>query len=338
VRSDCLFLLGVAAVSIFRNGIGTRPRITFFATTFVDTLPRIPARPPLEQWELWSPLGPIVARILGIHSVDGFVVLHLAAVLLGVGILVTQVRRRHGSIAMRAATVAFVALPVSVVVQAWLGSYDAWVFLLTTSVVVTRSRTVAVGAGFALAFANFDQGAVILTLLAVVACIRPHGSLIRYAVAAAGLLAGRLALGAWLGHHGVRSGRPDVVSHLGVRYLVSVAGRHWLLLLLSLVGAAVPLLWSVASGGRRQALAVLVVLLVSAGPMLLATDETRVFALTSWPPLLALILDEAVRSPQRIERAFRRTIALAIIMPGWFIWLGRPFLSKYHWVKLFSNR
>jgi hypothetical protein len=336
LRSDSGFIAAMVALSLFRNGFGPRPRLRFFAITYVNALPRVPHTAPLQQWALWSPLGPVVARLLGVHSVHGFVLLHLVVVIAGVGVLIS-VRRLHGSPAMRVAAVAFVALPVSVVVQSWVGSYDAWVFLFTTTLVVTRSRPLAVVAGLFLAFANFDQGVVILALLAAVSIIRPHGSLIRYAYAAGGLLVGRLVLQVWFANYHVTSGRQTYASHLGFKVFARVAGEHWLLLVLSLVGAAVPLLVGVMAGGRRQSLAVAVVLIGAAVPMFIATDETRVFALTSWPPLLALILDESARSPERIRRAMRWTIALAIAVPGWFIWYGRPFLAKYHWIKLFTN-
>jgi hypothetical protein len=334
LRSDYSFIAGMVALAIVRNGFGVRPHLRFFAITYVNALPRVPKTPRLNQWALWSPLGPIVARLLTIHSMEGFVLLHLGVVIAGVAVLIA-VRRQHGSLAMRAAAVAFVALPVSVVLQAWLGSYDAWVFLFTTLVVVTRSRSLAAVAGLFLAFANFDQGVVILVLLAVVSVIRPHRSLVRYVCAGGGMLVGRLVLQVWFRNYHVTSGRQTYASHLGLELLLRTAGHHWLLLVLSLVGAAYPLLFGVMAGGRRPSIAVLVVLIGSAVPMILATDETRVFALTSWPPLLALILDESARSPERIRRALRWTIALAVAVPGFFIWYGRPFLAKYQWIKLF---
>ena len=66
-------------------------------------------------------------------------------------VLVVGIRRTRGALAMRVAVIAFVALPISVVLQSWVGSYDAWVFVFSTAIVVFRSNEVALLAGFGLA-------------------------------------------------------------------------------------------------------------------------------------------------------------------------------------------
>ena len=104
---------------------------------------------------------------------------------------------------------------------------------------------------------------------------------------------------------------------------------------MSLVGAGVILVWCALSGERRQSYVVLIVLLVSILPMVLGADETRIYALTTWPPLLALILAETARSPERIRRAIPPTLSLAAIVPGWFVWDGNPYLADFHWIRLF---
>ena len=164
-RCDAVFVAALVALSFFRSGFGALPTNRFYATTFVDALPDVPRLLPRNQWVLWSPLGPIVSRIIGMHSTRGFLFLHVLVVLAGLAVLVFSVRKQYGSIAMRVVLVAFVALPVSVVLQAWFGSYDAWVFLLSTTIVVTGSWTVAAVAGFGLALANFEQGAFIVAML-----------------------------------------------------------------------------------------------------------------------------------------------------------------------------
>ena len=237
---------------------------------------------------------------------------------------------------MRVAAVAFVALPISVVLQSWVGSYDAWVFMLATTIVVVRSREVALLAGFGLALANFEQGLIIVVLLMLVAWAGIEGSIARCGAAGVGLGSGRVALGVWLSRNGVRHGRLDFVRRQGIRYPVSVAERHWVLLALGLLGVGLPLVAAIASTGRRELVLTLTVAMVAIAPMLVSTDETRVYALITWPPLLALAMGAAARNPERLRRVLRPTLAVAVILPGWFVWFGRPFLSQFHWLRLFG--
>jgi hypothetical protein len=333
---DVVYVVGVIALSLFRNGFGKMPRLHFYAVDYVDALPGVAHRAPLAQWQLWSPLGPIVARVLGIHSVDAFAILHGCVILLAFLMLAIGVRRTRGQLAMRVALIAFVTLPVSVVLQAWVGSYDAWVFVAATAIVVCPWRAVALVAGFALALANFEQGLAIVVLLTVIALAGVEGSVARCGTAVVGLGSGRAALGVWLSKHGVHHGRLDYVRHFGFRYLSSVSERHWGLLALGLVGVGLPLVAAVASSGRREGLLTLTVLVVALAPMLVSTDETRVYALITWPPLLALALGAVRRHPARIARVLRPTVGLAVIIPGWFVWFGRPFLAHSHWLRLFG--
>jgi hypothetical protein len=334
VRLDLVWVSALVALSLFRNGFGVQDNRGFFAVRYVDALPGVPPLQPLSRWALWSPLGPIVARVAGLHSVSGFVALHVAAVIAGLVVLCIAVRNQYGSVAMRVGLLAFVALPISVVLQSWFGSYDAWTFLLSTTIVVTRSWKLAAVAGFALALANFEQGAVILVLLGVIATFGLYGSMRRTACAMAGLLAGRIALGIWLAHNGIHSGRLDYQRHYGLDYFITTAARSWFLLLLSLLAVAVLLVGNVYTGGSRQRVAMVIVLLAAIGPAFLAADETRVYALTTWPALLALLLGASVRTPDRLRRAITPTIALALLVPGFFVWDGHPYLADYHWLRL----
>jgi hypothetical protein len=333
-RQDALFIVAIIALSLFRNGLGRMPRLHFYAVDYVGALPGVPRRSPIEQWQLWSPLGPMFARVLGVHSVDGFTVLHGCVLLVGFCLLVIGVRRTRGSLAMRVAAIAFVTLPISVVLQSWVGSYDAWIFLFATAIVVCRSREVALVAGFGLALANFEQGLVIVVLLTLVAWAGAEGSVARCAASAIGLGSGRVALGVWLQTHGVRHGRLDYVRHVGFRYPASVAERHWVLLALGLLGVGLPLIVAIASSGRRECLLTLTVVAVAVAPMLVSTDETRVYALITWAPLLALAIGATARDPERLRRVLGPTLALAVMIPGWFVWFGRPFLSDFHWLRL----
>jgi hypothetical protein len=336
VDRDALFVAGMIALSLFRNGFGTMPRLHFYAVDYVDALPGVARRNPIDQWQLWSPLGPIAARTLGIHSVSGYAALHGCVLLVGFFLLVIGVRRTRGSLAMRVATVAFVSLPISVVLQSWVGSYDAWVFILATTIVVCRSREVALLAGVGLALANFEQGLIIVVLLTLVAWAGAEGSVARCIASAVGLGTGRIALGIWLYRNGVRHGRLDVVRRMGISYPASVAERHWVLLTLGLLGVGLPLVVAIASSGRRECVLTLTVVMLAVAPMLVSTDETRVYALITWPPLLALAIGAAARNPDRMRRVLRPTVAAALILPGWFVWFGRPFLSQFHWLRLFG--
>ena len=70
------------------------PTHRFYATTSVDAARRS-ASIPRNQWVLWSPLGPIVSRIIGMHSVVGFLFLHVLVVLAGLAVLcVFSVRKQ----------------------------------------------------------------------------------------------------------------------------------------------------------------------------------------------------------------------------------------------------
>ena len=68
---DARFVVGMIALSLFRNGFGPAPHLKIFAVRSVDALPGVVRLHPHEQWQLWSPIGPIVPRLLDVHSVGG---------------------------------------------------------------------------------------------------------------------------------------------------------------------------------------------------------------------------------------------------------------------------
>ena len=217
-----------------------------------------------------------------------------------------------------------------------MGSYDAFTLVLACLLVVVTSPWWAGVIGFLLAFSALEHGIVIIGLLLVLALGRIYGGVRPLLAAAGGLVVGGACLLTWLHTEHVSYGRAYWIQHFGVRYFLDMAAHGWPLLVVSMFATAWPLVvTSVVQLGRRQGLIAAMVLLAPIVPTLLSEDQTRVFAVLSFPPLLAVVLAVARGGVERLAGAVGLTVCLAVVIPGFFVWKGSPHLSDWGpWVAL----
>jgi hypothetical protein len=316
---------------MIRNGFGTYPLAGWYAKDFAEALPGVPPTPPLFQFLLSSPPAAVMARVTGVRTSTGLAVASLCIVVATLATTWWVIRKRNGSLAAAATVVLFVGLPISTVLQGWLGSYDAFTFAFATMLVLSKRAGWALLLGCGLAVSAAEQGAVILIALAILAMARVGGNLALYGWAALGLVVGRIGLGIWLATNEVEHGRRYWLESFGVQYFVDLAKQSPLMLLASLFGAGLVMAAAAITTDRgRPVVASVVAVMVAVPATVLTEDQTRVFALLTWPPLLVMVLAAVATSPDVIRRWGRVTLLFALVIPGFFVWKGTAHVATHH--------
>ena len=322
-----------AAVLAWRGGWGEFPDASWLATTIVPALPSLPTVDPLAQYSLSSPIGSMVVAALHVRGVGGFEVVHVVAFLALAAVVGVLVVRRWGWTAAGLVGAAFVGSQTAVVLTGWIGSYDVFTVGLTSVLVTVRNRWVAALVGVLLAFAGFEQAAFVLVALAALSLVRVGADRWRLAWAAIGLVVGRVALEVWLRANHITHGRAWFLREIGLGHVLRqfVHGFPWLLVTglgATVVAVVVAIVHLPSARARIVAIGVLVAALV---PTALALDQTRVFAVLTWPIVLVLLVDHAVRSDAAaVRRLSLITLGVAAIVPGIVVWEGRAQLATHH--------
>jgi hypothetical protein len=326
-------VVAVAGVvlALVHNGVGAYPFAGYFATDVAPTWPDLPGDvPALFQYVLWSPIGPALARLLGIGSRAPYLALHAAVLAGGLAAFAVIVQRRFGAIATRSALVVVAVAPAVTVVLAWSGGYDVFTVVLALLLVVCPSSRWAAVLGALLAASALEHGAIVIALLGLLAVCGVWGELRPMLAAAGGLVAGGIVLVVWLRAQDIEHGRAYWLDHFGPRYFLRMTGQGWPLLLVGAFAALWPLAIALvvhAPTGRR--LAVAVALAVPVLPTLVTEDQTRVFAVLTLPVLVALTLAQTNRDPAPLRRPFAIAVALALLTPGFFVWKGSPHVADW---------
>ena len=332
LRRVAWIVLGLLVLA-WRAGWGSFPDSRWLATEIVPALPSIPTLDPLAQYSLSSPLGAFLAAIAHADTSTAFELLHLVAMAVLALVVATMVVRKHGWTASALVGAAFVGSQTGVVLLAWIGSYDVFTVGLLSLLVVVSDRRVAAVLGLALAFSAFEQSAIVLLALFVLALVGIGGTRARLAWAAGGLVLGRIVLEVWLRSNDVTHGRWWFLRQIGIGHVLRLFGHGLPWLLVTGLGATVvAVVVAIAALPSRRSRAVVVgVLLAALVPTALSLDETRVFAVLTWPVVMALLLDHAGRvDASAVRRLAGWTLALAAIVPGLFVWEGRAQLANHH--------
>ncbi len=325
--------MGVAAYVLLRAGVGVYPGIGV-ALDIANRLPSMPAFPPLAQSFQHAPLGPALARLLGATTSGRYQVLHAGLLVAGSAALGWVVATRWSPTVAVIAATAFAASPAAVVLTAWTGSYDVFTFLLGSAIVVARRPVAAAIAGFVASFAAFEQTIVSVVLLLGVAVVTGdrdrRGA---YIGGVAGAVLGRIVLTVWLRAHGITHDRSYWISFFGPSYFLRQFVDSLGVLLLTTLGGAVvvvvaALAWGVRSGRSRAAwIGAFAVPLV---PVALTEDQTRVYAMITWPIVLALVLAAAPAfTPRRVRVLVPAALLLGLALPM-FVWRGDVHLADHY--------
>lgn len=319
-------------ILLWRSGWGSFPDAEFLATRVVPSLPSLPRMDPLFQYLYSSPIGAWTARLVGATSVGWFDVVHLVAFAAFVVATAVLVVRRWGLNAGALVGAAFVGSQAGVVCLFWVGSYDVFMVGLSSLVVVVHDRRVQALLGFALAFTAFEQSVIVLVLLLLLSFVDIVEDRWRFVATAAGLVMGRIVLGLWLAANDVHHGRLEFLRHFGVQHFLDQfwTGLPWLLLT-GLGASIVAVVFALRAEGARAQLMFVAVLIVALVPVALSEDQTRVFALLTWPPVLALMVRFASRADGRAVRTVSlATLGASVVIPGVVVWTGHARLAAHH--------
>jgi hypothetical protein len=316
-----LVLIGLVALAILKDGISRSLNLPYWLQ-MARAFPASPHLVPKARYMLSSPIGPAVAHILGLESGGDYATVHLMVVALGLGLLVTGLLRRGGRRAAVLGAVLFVASPLSDVLLSWLGMQDAWLFT-AICVLVLFERPAALGVAAAIAgLAQPEMACIAVVTMAALRWLDRRDGTVQQQVTT-------MAVGLALGCVGTVayefSGSGGV---LGDASFISIIGLGTIAADFLRVSPA--WLWSTFAGAWAWVVAAvrwakpgppllvsMMVLIVATAMSVITLDETRVFALLSFP----LVLWWTVRSvefvpPVRLQAAAAVTLVLAVAVPN----------------------
>ena len=336
----CAWVLVGLAVLFWRAGFGVYPDAQFLATKLVPALPSLPHVAPLDQYLLGSPIGAIVAAIFNATTERSFELVHVVVFIgfvIGIAVLLC---RKFGVRAAALVGAGFIGSQTSVILMAWIGSYDVFTVGLSSLLLLVRSRWAALVIGFLLTFAAFEQGLIILLLLGVLALLGMIEHKVNLLWAAGGLVVGRLLQQIWLSANHVTEGRSSFLQQQGVHVFLDQfwKGLPWLLptcLGVTIVAVAVAIS---SEQGWRNRIVVVSLFIACFVPVAVSFDQSRIYAILTWPMVMVLLLRYSKRAEDRdVERLSMLTLGLAAIVPGIFVWTGKAQLAKHHLVRLLRD-
>lgn len=334
----CALLL--AGYAVARSGFGAYPG-TGIMLDITRRFPSIEPLAPLAQTFQHSPIGPVLAFLIGAESRSPYLALHAVVLVTGCIGLAWWIARRWSVAVAGFVGVAFVASQACLVALAWVGSYDVYTLLLGSVVVLTTSDRVAAAAGFLAAFAVFEQVAISFALLIAVAHVVGDARRNRFVFGLVGAVAGRVVLSVVLRSNGVTHDRREWLEDFGLGHFLRQFGDAAPLLILTAFGGAwvivvACLRLGVETWRARAAWATALVLPLA--PTAITEDQSRVYAVVTWPIVLALVV---VSVPALSARQMRSiaigALVLGLAIPPVFLWRGEPTLADHHLWHLVSR-
>jgi hypothetical protein len=345
------FVTLVLTLAVLRNGFWFVPNIEYVRLISLD-----PAvcheeirTTPTAHYLMNSFLGPLLAWLLHANRDNlVFALAHLALFLALFPLVLLLARRRFGDPFARGLGIAFAVLPTSTVLFTWLGNADVFTVLLTSVIFLAESPLLLLLAGLLLGVNHFEQGAILVVLIVLarwfIAGAVTAPRVWRLAWAAVGLVLGKLALKGWFAycHIELVEGRLDWVILTGLReftrkFLLNASAV--LFSLFNVFWAAIVLLGYGIARKSPRALAGLAALFVLVlGVAVLTLDLTRVFALLSWPVVMAFLLLALAADPAphaATRKVLTAVLAAAVVVPPLFVWAANIHSGlQYHTVRL----
>lgn len=321
----------LTVVAVAKNGIWYNPALD----AFLEISRQFPEPPNLGPgaYLLSSPLGPAIAWLLHLDGALAFVVLHLAVLLASAGGLVLLVRRRFGVLAAQVTMVALFCSPLSNLLLTWLGQPDPFTFAGASGLVVLQSPVGLFVAALMLGVNHFEQG-VFMVLAAFVLRLKDDGrrALFRIGAIGVGICAGKLALQAYHHRYGITSGGDRLAyatTASGFRRFFDLFAMNFPTWLFSVFNAMWLFLAAVYLRHRRELLVALGLLVLFVIPAVLALDETRVYALITWPVVLWVVLWICCNEDEMLVRRLATvTLLLGVLLPRVIVWEGRTYTSS----------
>jgi hypothetical protein len=330
-----LSILGVAAAALWtlmRSGTGIVPGADWHFAA-VAIWPRRPLNPD-EGYLADSPLGILVFRGLGLHTLQQFLILSAAAIVLSMAALAIWAYITTGSPAKWQATRISLLAPIGAVLLAWIGMYDPFTALAWAAFLfawASRNRILMALAGVLLGFQHFEHAflgvaALTLTWVALRAALPPTLSSRNPTWVLPGLVVGKLILIAVFWTQGTQIG--------GRNQWLGPYIHDW-----SAIGANVLplLLWSLFAGwwaivsflaldsSRKQRVYLAAAFLVGLSATFLSGDRPRVFVIV----LLPSVALAGVAFARQVKPGSRESRVIEAV-----VWLGTPILF---WGKDVAN-
>lgn len=348
--------------SLLRNSLGLIGVVAALAWAFVRAAPRVlpgqdqilskalswpmPNLDSMQAYDRTSPLGPLVAKMLGVSTPLLWTWLNLVVLLVGACLLSLWAYRvaRDAGQGYRAARLAML-VPALGSAFVLIGGYDAFTYLLLGLLLWswTSGRWWLLGlSGVALGFQHFEQS-LFATAAFGLAVIALRGSLPTRLEgmptpfwATAGTLVGKLVLSLVLVFEGINpmEGRsayltPGLVRsaireaiNFGPAFVISLFCGFWIFVIFA---------FRIVATWRRR----LLLLAAIALPLLMSVitlSQTRVFAMMTLPLVMLLVL-VALNSPQLAS------IPIVLIAAEALAWLVVPLhldMSPEHGIVIFS--
>ncbi|MGD9620588.1 MAG: hypothetical protein AB7G47_10235 [Mycolicibacterium sp.] len=281
-------------------------------------------------YTLRVPLGQMVYQLLPHQNPTTFYLLHFACLLLVAALIGVWLFKRIGAHQGMLAACILLLAPITPVLLLWVGMYDAFSMLAWTLLLISldHGRRAQFAAAALAGFQNFEQSLVgMLVLLLIPALWRGAGWAPRVIALLAGLVAGKVLLELLLSDFGAVAG--DRISYLlddGKGFdlvtsatsalpvlLWSALGGLWIFAVLGLRAA-----WGSWDWRRRAMLAAAFTFWMSSG--VLAEDQTRVLALTSFPAVMAGAIILASRYQDVLRFAGHPSAWVLLIAPPLVLW------------------
>ena len=333
----------VLGFCLFQNGFSLSPQTSglFLVSADITRNPFIYRR--ADEWLLSSFLGPLLASVTSMNrSIEYFALMHLAIFFVFFTVLVVLIRRRNGDFAARCVLLIFMLSPLSNVLLTWIGSPDILTALLSMTIVVFWNNPIVLGlCAFLLGTNHPEQGGIILLLLTMLSALtRKARTTLRFAVVGLGSLALGIAAVQWyFDRHNfeIVFTRLDYLQVYGLFQYVRATLSNPFALVFSLynvlvlfVAAYVAYFWK----RERIALGFLIYSALAFIVILFTLDQTRVFAILTFPALLLLALSRPFSSLEGAERHFFEVVlvialTVGILLPRFVVWNGSVYVSAY---------
>jgi len=296
-----------------------------------------------QQWILHSYLGPVIAYLTGLNnSLLQYCLLHLFIFLFFFTALLLFIRLRMEEFIARTVLIIFFLTPLPNILFTWLGYPDVFTVLLSMCLVLFKSRNlVLIPVCFLMGVNHSDQGIVIVVLISVFLLVS-HGkkelwrNLQFFLCSSIGVGMGRLSLEWWFSHNefNIQHTRELIPFQIGIAgylkinfsnlpaFIFSTYNVLWIFLIV----------WVAYFYRTREAKAFLLCNLFTYLVVIIAIDQTRDFALLSFPCVLLLVLSEKFRNLADIEKEFfKKVLVLALVIglfvPRIIVWDGNIYSS-----------
>ena len=316
------WVAGVMLLAVAKSGVSTTPIVGYWRTLAVAFPHRPPGLPHVADYLMGSPIGPAVAHIIGATGPVAYPALHAGVAAGAVAVTAVGLHRRGGRPAVAVGVAALLASALSSVLPQWLGMQDPFTVAFTSLAVLFDNPLLLVVAGAGLALSHLPIGALVVATAVVGRTLeRRQGRsvevgclLVGFGVAAAATLLHEVATGSiggeerflrLVGYHTV------LVDWAGdpMALVFSFYGVWWAFLLLT---------WRVLRRGQKLLLAASLACGVAA--TLMSLDETRVFALATWPAVLfASVWATQASDLRRLRTITAAVVVAAVVVPRTWI-------------------